>query len=127
MGFDLVLTVRADMVVATRSASRRNGVLVLCPALRNRPRAVIELWRGDDFRGVFLDGAISTSQILSRRRHPSGAGHVAARTPPLARAGFPMTEKTRVLVVGDDDAGIRLDRFLTARADLTHPLERWVE
>jgi phosphatidylglycerol:prolipoprotein diacylglycerol transferase len=28
-------------------------------------RGIIELWRGDDYRGVYFDGAVSTSQLIS--------------------------------------------------------------
>jgi phosphatidylglycerol:prolipoprotein diacylglycerol transferase len=28
-------------------------------------RAIIELWRGDDYRGLYFDGAVSTSQLIS--------------------------------------------------------------
>ncbi len=64
MGFDLVLTLVLTWL--WRRRPRRAGTVVwFYVLLYGTGRAVIEFWRGDDFRGVYLDGAISTSQVLS--------------------------------------------------------------
>ena len=64
MAFDLVLVVVLTWL--WRRGLRPAGtVLWSYVLLYGIGRAVIEFWRGDDFRGLYLDGAISTSQILS--------------------------------------------------------------
>jgi len=64
MGYDLLLAVLLTWL--WRRRPRPAGtVFWLYLLLYSTGRAVLEIWRGDTHRGLFLGGAVSTSQLIS--------------------------------------------------------------
>jgi phosphatidylglycerol:prolipoprotein diacylglycerol transferase len=64
MLFDLALVVLLT-VLWRRRAGRPGTVFWIYVLAYSVGRGVIEIWRGDRHRGLFFDGAVSTSQLIS--------------------------------------------------------------